>query len=30
MFSRTTPRIAGLLLLVLFVLAVAGCSNGGY
>jgi|SoimicmetaTmtLMB_FD_contig_51_1425036_length_635_multi_1_in_0_out_0_2 hypothetical protein len=28
MFSRNTPPIAGLLLVVLFVLAVTGCSNG--
>jgi hypothetical protein len=30
MVSRTTSRIAWLALLVVLVLAVAGCSNGGY
>jgi hypothetical protein len=30
MVSRTTSRIAWLALFVLLVLAVAGCSNGGY
>jgi len=30
MLERTTHRLAWLSLLVLLVLAVAGCSNGGY
>jgi hypothetical protein len=30
MLGRTAHRLAWLSLLVLLVLAVAGCSNGGY